>query len=258
MIRKWWFVPVVPLLLSLAAGMVRADELTLMDTPVKVTATVHALEEGGVAARFAVHNGPIAHLVNSILSNITVDNAAPVLREQLHWHAPYLIVHSSCSINSVRRCGGDVVFKIANKQVTRLGDFITTDHPVFSNGHFYDGYDKLGERAEFTIVMNDVSNQLQADADATWTSNAAVWGIRAAHIASTSPAPDWSDAEWQEYFDAVLNNAALARYCNRTDELNQLMSRVNPLLDAEHRRVLADTLSRVIPLEVPKQWRHMF
>ena len=258
MIRKLWFIPVFLAGLSFICGTVRAEEVTLMDKPVKVTATVRALEEGGIDARFAVHNGPIAHLVNSILSNVGLNNAEPALRKQLSWQDPYLIVHSSCSVNSVRRCGGDVVFKISDGNVIRLGDFIITEHPVFIDGRFYDGYDKLGEQIGFTIVMTDVNNALQVDADATWASNADVWKIRAAHIASTQPASDWSDAEWEKYFDAVMNNAALARYCNRREELDRLMNKVNPLLDADHRRQLADNLSKVTPLEKPKAWRKAF
>lgn len=255
MIRKCWLVPVFLAGLSIVSGVLCADELTLMDKPVKVTATVHALDEGGVAARFAVHNGPIAHLVNSTLSDVALDDAGPALRDQLSWHAPYLIVHSSCNINSVRRCGGDVVFKVFDDRVIRLGDFTTTDNPVFSNGYFYDGYDKLGEHVSFTIVMTDVHDQLRVDADGTWAANTAVWKIRAAHIAGTHPAPDWSDVEWQTYFNAVINNAALARYCNHMNELNQLLAQTSPLLDNYHRQLLADGLSKIVPLEVPKQWR---
>ena len=251
-------------LFSLLSGLlftitpVHADDLLLMESPVKVTATLHPLDEGGSEARIAVHNGPIAQLVNTTLSDLTTANAASLLRRQLSWQAPYLIVHSSCNINTVRRCGGDVVFKVMDGAILRLGDFVVTENPIYSVGKFYDDYDKLGEAIAFTLVLVDSHDVLQVDADATWASNAAVWKIRSTHIASVQPAHDWNDAEWEKYFDAVMNNAALARYCNRTEELQQLLDTANPLLDADHRRLLADNLSKVVPLEKPKAWRKMF
>jgi len=82
-----------------------------------------------------------------------------------------------------------------------------------------------------------------------------MWQERAARIAATPPHRNWQDADWEPYFSALVSNAAVARYCNKTDELQQLLSTVNPLLDAEHRRVLADALSKVVPLERPRAWR---
>ncbi len=238
--------------------LVHADELLLMESPVKVTATIHPLEEGGNEVRIAVHSGPIAQLVNTTLSDLTTANATSLLRKQLSWQPPYLIVHSSCSVNTVRRCGGDVVFKVMEGRNIRLGDFTVTENPVYSGGRFYDDYDKLGEHIGFTLVFVDSHDTLEVDADATWASNATVWKIRNAHIASVQPSRDWNDTEWEKYFDAVMNNAALARYCNRSEELKQLLDAVNPLLDAGHRHLLADNLANVVPLENPKAWRKMF
>ncbi|HEX2583876.1 MAG TPA: hypothetical protein VHL14_02000 [Steroidobacteraceae bacterium] len=258
MIRKLWLTGSCFLLISFAAISAHAD-IELMDTPVKVTATLHTVEEeSGLEASIAVHNGPIAQLVNTTVTGMTNGNAATLLRKQISWRDPYLFVHSSCNANSVRRCGGDVVFKVFDNKVIRLGDFVVTENPVYTNGRFYDGYDKLGEHIGFTIVMRDVNDALQVEPALTWSANAAVWKIRSTHITSVHPAREWSDAEWDKYFDAVLNNAALARYCNQSDELQALLDAVNPLLDVDHRRMLTDTLSKVIPLEKPRAWRKAY
>jgi len=258
MIRKLWLASSCFIALSSTAVIARGDEVVLMESPVKVTATLGSLQEGGTEARIGVHNGPVAQLVNSTLSGVSSAKAPSVLRKQISWREPYLLVHSSCSANSVRRCGGEVVFKIFDGKVIRMGDFLTTENPTFANGRFYDGYDKLGELVDFTIVMTDVDDALQVEPLLTWSANAAVWKIRSEHIASVHPARDWSDAEWEKYFSAVLNNAALARYCNQGDELQSLLDTVNPQLDVDHRRMLADELSKVVPLEKPKAWRKAF
>jgi len=258
MIRKLLFASFCFIALASITDSAHADDMVLMETPVKVTATLHSLIDGSTEARVAVHNGPVAQLVSTTLSGINSTNATNLLRKQISWHEPYLLVHSACNINSVRRCGGDVVFKLTDSKVIRLGDFVASENPTFTNNRFYDSYDKLDERVSFTIVMKDIDDALQVDPALTWSANTSVWKIRAAHIASTQPARDWSDLEWEKYFDAVLNNAALARYCNRSDELQSLLDTVNPVLDADHRRTLADELSKVIPLEKPKGWRKAY
>jgi hypothetical protein len=229
-----------------------------MESPVKVTATLRPLDEGGTEASIAVHNGPVAQLVSTTLAGLTAANAGSLLRRQLDWQAPYLLVRSSCNINSVRRCGGAVVFKVLNNKILRLGDFSVGENPTLANGRFYDSYDKLGEKIDFAIVLMDVNDVLQVNGDATWSNNLPVWNIRAAHINSIKPLANWSDTEWDNFFTAIMNNAVIARYCNHTDELQQLLDTANPLLDTDHRRLLTDTLSKVVPLEKPKAWRKAF
>jgi hypothetical protein len=237
-------------------------EVTLLDTPVKVTATIQARAEGGYAAQIGVHNGPIAQLVSTTTRGGTQAAAESALRKQVQWRAPYLFVHSSCDGN-VWRCEGEVVFRVMDGAVTRLGDLIGTASGVFKNGHFYDHYDKLEQQVpglshasspSFVIVLDEVNGLLQVNAEATWSSNAAAWREHAA-IANTQPNPDGLNAEWQRYFSAVVSNAALARYCNKAGELQQLLNAVNPVLDADQRRLLTDALSKVVPLERPRAWR---
>jgi hypothetical protein len=134
-----WFIPVFLLASMLAARIAAADEVMLMQSPVKVTATVHSLEEGGITAQIAIHNGPLAQVVETTLNAVPERQAEAALRHQLKWQAPYLFVHASCNVNSVRRCEGDAVFKIDGSKVIRLGDFVQTGSPVFSKGRFFDG-----------------------------------------------------------------------------------------------------------------------
>jgi hypothetical protein len=82
--------------------------------------------------------------------------------------------------------------------------------------------------------------------------------VRDNFISSTMPSRDWTDAEWNHYLNVIINNAALARYCNRTDVLQQLLDNVRLKLNIEQRRVLTDAISKVVPLELPKMWRKAY
>ena len=256
-----WLRLAAVMLCGMAFITAQAEDLTLLETPIKVTATLRALDEGGYAAQISIHNGNITQLVSTTLANNTASTATTALRRHVLWQAPYLFVHSSCG--GGRRCDGEVVFKVVDDKVTRLGDLIGTTARVFKNGYFYDSYDKLDHQMtgaqftppDFVIVLIDVDGVLQVNAAATWMSNAANWRASASQIAEAHPSRDWSEAQWQSYFSTVLNHAALARYCNQADELQQLLSAVNPQLDADQRRLLADTLSKIVPLEKPKAWR---
>src|SRR5690349_21648032 len=124
-----WFPSIFLLWPFLVNGMAMTDEVVLTQSPVKVTATVRPMEEGGFTAQFAIHSGPVAQVVATTLNGVPLQQAEDALRHQLKWNAPYLLVHSSCNINSVRHCEGDVVFKVVGNKVTRLGDFVETDTP---------------------------------------------------------------------------------------------------------------------------------
>jgi len=253
-----WFAAAILLWSLPGIGTALPDELSLMQSPVRVTATVNPVDEGGFSAQFAIHNGPLAQVVGTTMTGVPLQQAEDALRHQLTWRAPYLLVHSSCNINSVRRCEGNVIFKVAGSKVTRLGDFVDTDTAVLNKGRFYDSYDKLGEQIEFTVVLRDINDDLQVDDEATWAHNVDSWTTRANYITNATAAGGSTDTERERYFSSILNNAALARYCNHTDALEQLLSSVNLRLDLDHRRQLADTLSKVLPLEKPKLWRKAF
>lgn len=240
-----------------------AAELALLQTPIKVTASLQALDEGGYAAQIGVDSGSLTQLVTTAVQGDTQAAAERSLRQHVRWRAPYLFVYSSCN-GTAWRCEGATVFRVADGVATRLGDLIGTANAIYSHGHFHDVYDKLEQQVpglshaaspRFIVALDDTANTLTVNADITWSSNATAWREHAARIAALQPGRNWLDAEWEPYMSALLSNAALARYCKKTDELQQLLNVVMPALDIEHQRVLTDALSKVVPLERPKAWR---
>jgi hypothetical protein len=248
-------------LLAVTGRTASADELALLDTPVKVTATFNALDEGGFAAQIGVHNGPIAQLVHTVLRVDTASNAQRLLRKQVQWRAPYLFVHSSCGGGRSLQCEGEAVFKLVDGTATRLGDVIGTAPAVYAQGDFVDVYDKLEGRLgltlepipSFLIVLDDVNGKLAVNSAATWAGNAATWRIQADQPAGTQPgAGNTTEAP---YLAALISNAALARYCNRTDELQELLNNAKTTLNSDQLRMVTDAISKVVPLELPRAWR---
>jgi len=257
-----WSISCVAVISGAALVTAQAADITLLSSPVEVTATIQAEGNDVFAAQIGVHNGPIAQLVGTVVRGNNAAALENALRKQLQWRSPYLFVHSSCDGGNAWNCDGEVVFKIANGNVLRLGDLIGIG--VFKSGHFYDVYDKLENQVtglshaaspSFVLVLDDVDAALKVNADLTWSNNATLWRERADKIAAAHPKREWLDADWEPYFSAVVSNAALARYCNKSEPLQQLLSAVNPVLDAEHRRLLSDALSKVVPLEAPRAWR---
>lgn len=241
-------------------------QLTLLNEPIKVTGDFDTADIGNyVPVQIGVHNGPIAQLVTTSVIGKTASEVERTLKQQVAWHAPYLFVHASCGGGNAWRCEGEVAFKVTGTTITRLGDLIGGDtKDVYHDGYFFDVYDKLEAAVDglshatspvFKIALDDVNGALSVNPELTWTSNANEWRKRAEFIATTHPNKDWQEAQWEDYFSAIVNNAALARYCNRRAELQSLLKTSEAELDAYRRRALADALSRVVPLEKPKAWR---
>lgn len=260
-----WLLMMCSALLAMELVAAAATQLNLLEEPIKVTASVNAADIGSfVSAQIGVHNGPITQLVSTSVHGKSLVEVEKVLKEQVTWHAPYLLVHSSCGGGNAWRCEGEAVFKVMNDSVARLGDLIGDASAVYRGGHFHDTYDKLENHVDglshassptFGIVLDDIDSILTVNATATWTDNADAWRKRAVYLADHHPDRSWSDADWEDYFSALMNSAVLARYCNRSEELQQLTKAVEPELDAYHRRAFTDALSKVVPLEKPKAWR---
>ncbi len=254
------------MIMVLAALTTHAAEIALLETPVKVTASLNARDEGGYAAQIGVHNGPIAQLVSTVVSASTQTEAERLLRKQVLWRAPYLFVHSSCGHGRNLRCEGETVFKVAEGAAMRLGDVIGTAPAVYSQGQFLDVYDKLEGQLRvapeltprFVIVLDDAGRQFAVNAAATWSGNADTWRVHTGRLAVTRPGSTWSESELSEYLYALVSNAALARYCNRHNELQQLLNDAQRVLSAGQLRTVADALSKVAPLELPRTWRRPY
>jgi hypothetical protein len=240
----------------------QAEDVTLLTTPAVVAATFNALDEGGYAAQIGVHNGPITQLVHTIVRADSAANVQRALRKQVQWLAPYLFVHSSCGGGRALRCEGEAVFKVVEGTAFRLGDVIGSVPTIYSRGHFVDQYDKLDGQLgaavlvtpSFTLVLDDAGGKLTVNAAATWDSNVEQRRLHTELLANTKPSNASGELNPQ-YLTALTSNAALARYCNRNEELQALLDVEKLALTADQFRVVTDALSLVVPLELPKAWR---
>lgn len=240
-----------------------ADEMTVRDTPIKVTASFNALDEGGYAAQIAIHNGPITNLVHSVLDVGSPAKAQRLILKQVQWKAPYLFVHSSCGGGRSLNCEGEAVFKLVDGVATRLGDVIGNGLDVYSRGQFLDVYDKLegklGATVEptpsFVLVLDDNNGQLVVNAYATWGRNESIWSKRNQQLSAPLLNKFGMSSEGPHLDAALISAAALARYCGQDAELQTLLDAAKQKLNADEMRVLTDAISKVVPLEPPRAWR---
>jgi hypothetical protein len=248
--------------IALAGQTAQADEMNVRDTPIKVTATFNALDEGGYAAEIAVHNGPIANLVHSTLPVNSATKAQRLILKQVQWKAPYLFVHSSCGGGRSLNCEGEAVFKLIDGVATRLGDVIGDGPDVFAHGQFVDVYDKLEGKSgdieptpNFVLVLDDDNGRLVVNAYATWQRNDSLWNKANQQLAAPLMGKLGIGSEHPHLNSALISGAALARYCNQDAELQVLLDKASKSLSADELRVVTDVISKVIPSELPKTWR---
>jgi len=127
-------------------------------------------------------------------------------------------------------------------------------------GYFVDDYDKLELRAglchacapRFELAIREDGGQLTVLPDVTWSINRVRYERFKALINS------WLYGQLEDedkVFEAILNNAVLARYCGRDRDLSPTLEQLAARLDDDHRAWLCDALDQVTPLELPVTWR---
>ncbi len=190
-------------------------------------------------------------------------DALRVLRRTVVWRAPYLFVRSECGGGIAWACSREVIFKITNGRVSRIGALAVGERrqPAlsFRGGHFIDLYDKLEGAFVYTglshacapgfqVVLSERGGHLVVAPSATWSRNRGSYRkmqqLIDAYLAGESDDEDG-------FFRAVVHNAALAEYCKRYRELKRLLLRTDPHLDLGQQHSLRRALNLVVPLEPP-------
>jgi hypothetical protein len=178
------------------------------------------------------------------------------LKGLVRWDKPYLRVASPCD-GTAWACGGTAVFKIADGLAIRLGDLGGANIDATK---FIDIYDKLEQQIDglshagspgFSVILDDGGDKLDVNGEATWDFNQPLWQSNEMRIrmgASTD----------EQYFAAVADNAALAKYCNRSEQLHDLQRIAEATLMADQYGTLAKALAKVVPLEPSSAWRRPY
>jgi uncharacterized protein YecT (DUF1311 family) len=242
----------------------------IRNMPVRVLARIDG-EDNSVL--YIIGNDIVPHLVRGIVYRIKGNKEQNVLSRKMHWTPPYLFVLSATGGNCWD-CEGVTIFKIHNNSTVRMGDIshytVNSASPQIED-FFITEYSKL-ELANgfchacspsFKVVVKDVNDILLVDGEATWAINHDRWqendkNFRTRMNMSKSPPGSEEHFAWEtQILPALIANTALAKYCQKADELADLMRFAEPVLDEESYQRLSISLSSVVPLESPAMWNSM-
>ena len=246
---------------------------TLVTVPVTVTAKLVELvpPDLGFTAAFTfvidVGDPHATREVQTFFFQEDLDSALAHLRAAVAWRPPYLFVRSECGGNAWA-CDKEDVFIVAEGRARWIGAFaIDSSQPIpqsYRGGYFMDCYDKLEEAQiglshasspYFDIAIRLIKNRLVVAPDITWSMNQDRYLRNEAAVAVWLAERKTVGEHDEEAFSAVVENAVLAKYCKRHDELTGLLGRVEPRLGEDDRRNLRRALALTFPLELPSAWR---
>lgn len=247
---------------------------TLVTVPVTVTAKLVELvpPDLGFPVAFTfvidVSDPHTTREVQTFFFQKDLDSALASLRAAVAWRPPYLFVRSECGGNAWA-CDKEDVFIVAGGRARWIGAFAVSDSSrqvpqSYRGGYFVDCYDKLEDAhiglchacsPYFDIAIRLIKNRLVVAPDITWSMNQDRYLRNEAAVAAWLAQHKTKGEDDEEAFSAVVENAVLAKYCKRHDELTGLLGRVEPRLGEDDLRNLRRALALTFPLELPSAWR---
>jgi hypothetical protein len=211
-------------------------------------------------------------VVSTAVSSNTLDGALRSLRDRTVWRSPYLFIHVERGTGTRADGSREAIFELEDGKIHALGQLVDKgDGPTLYHGRRFVDY--WGTESSqivglchgcvptLTVALIDRDGKLEVRRSATWSANQDMWLANTMLIAQGPPPPTAdsdSDATFSArlaYFQAVMKNAALAKYCWKSKELDELLAQATPHLNAEQRQDLKDGLSSVMPLTPPSEMR---
>ena len=280
---KWFrhFFPVTAGMLLLSAA-VRAEEpicgltdaVTLMERPVKLSMQIDSSDQFSVSTTMQMDKGDERYCISNFFFS---DSGSKTLlqgqaladegRRRIMWRPPYLLAlsHSGGRVEAYDRTW---VFKVAEGRLTRIGA-LGGNARISSTGQFVSLYNKAAIwraaafrceacRPRVHLVLDERDGKFAANAAATWRLNRKEWRHNRNYIASRIRAglpPLEADSPTRGLvLAALIENAAIAKYCGRDAEVKKSMALAKANLDEVSQRELVRALREVAPLEIPDRW----
>lgn len=175
-----------------------------------------------------------------------LDEAVSRIKDGTEWKDEYLFLPSECGGGNMWRCNTAEVFTVRGDKLIRIGSVARE----YENGLFYDVYAGLEDNEltshasapEFTVVMREVDGRFVVDLDLTWENNPRT---------SLTEVDENQPTEGETPVSAILFNAALAKYCDRKEELARYTEEARTHLDADQFSRFNRMMSRVKPGQPP-------
>jgi len=207
------------------------------------------VEKNGIAYRISTHGVP-GRRPGDVIADI---------RKRTIWKKGYLFVPYSCGPGNAWRCRGKYVFAVRHGKLISIGNIAGE----FSDGLFHDIYDRLEvndltphvNAPRFVIVMKEENGVFTADLDRTWAHNRRQYAQDSDEIHQYIERGGHDSENWKSIVAPILNNAALAKYCNRSRELELTVYQAKSILPKESFALFEKILSTVNPGDIPSRPR---
>jgi hypothetical protein len=253
---------------SLRAGPVKAEARLLHEDPAGPQIS------GQYVFTISVHGDAGDQLMTTAIRASSLDEAVKIVRAATVWRSPYLFVHLERGIGNRPDGRRQAVFEVLDGKLLSLGQLIDLGEGLnnYHGRHFVDYW--VPDSAQqlnlcrdcapvLRIQLVDKNGHLEVQRSVTWSANQDSWQANAQLIAhpptdAAADAQDSADSDFAArlgYFQAVVKNAMLAKYCGKTADLLDLLSLTAAHLNAEQRQDLKDALAMLAPLTPPSEAR---
>lgn len=223
--------------------------VVLLEKPVRVTARPVHCGPRYCECELTVSGGGRSVHVGTTLMQRTFPRAVEKIRERVRWKDGYLFVGTDCGGGNAWCCLGERLFAYEGGQLIDFGHVCPRDDVAGSswNGtRFLDRYDVLEGNAltshadapEFLVVRVRRGDALVTDKEATWDLNRQTFDSVSRSLAKAKRGQFGIRRH-------LLLNAALTKYCGRTAEYRETMSRARQLLTRQERGRLNEALGEV-------------
>lgn len=242
--------------------------ILLFDAPVKVTAALDKdqYEEGQPYYPFKLRTEYVKqkYVFKTIIFSARGEtDAVRHLKKTVILKKPYLLVKAECGGGNAWRCNIYHVFKLKKQELVYVGmAFKTEEESSAGSLGFVDIYDKLesnmvtshADAPGLWIALSEKDDRFVADLNHTWKRNKKEYNKTSAKIRQHIKRKSWTDQDrWRrELAILLLRNAVTAKYCERTKELESIMSLAATNLGKELVESFKGSLSDVLPGELPQ------
>jgi hypothetical protein len=257
-----------PQVWTLRAGPLRAEAGLLHEDPAGPQGS------GQYVFTITVHGDSGDQVMTTAVRASSLDEAVKITRAATVWRSPYLFVHLDRGLGNRPDGRREAVFELLNGKLLSLGQLIDLGEgpSAYHGRHFVDYWvPDAAQQASLCrdcaplirIQLIDRGGHLEVQRSVTWSANQESW-LASAQQLTHPPAEDGGDAQVSDggdftarlaYFQAVVKNAMLAKYCGKTADLLDLLNLSAPHLNAEQRQDLHDALALLAPLTPPSEAR---
>ena len=217
-----------------------------------------------------------AHRRYEVESDIIVvenlDDALGVLKNSIYSNNGYTFIRHECGGGNAWRCNVDSIFTMKEGTLQWVGDMAGVEERGavgrnYSADLFMDYYDKFESNhltshaaAPFLkIYSRDNKGALRVDLEVTWQQNRERFLKEKDVIDQIVKKSAMSEDESRELWSSLLRAAVLAKYCQRTKELDEALQIADRALSKdivkEFRSILDNVISGELPLTGVKRIR---